>query len=346
MKKIALAGLGLAALAAAAAPARAQAPTPINISYQPSTYWGLTFYIATEKGWWKDAGLEPTFSTFPTGAPQVAAAASKAWDVGGTGAPAVLGAQRIGLETIGIMNNSSAVNALIARDKDAEAIKKDPTSLKGKQLLLTTNSTGEYAARICLQKWGLDLKDLQVVNLNPSEIISAFATGTGTIAATWAPNTYRLEDKAGGQVLCNGKDAGVVIPGLLVTRGDYGKEHPDKVAAFLAVYLHTLAWQKTHRAETIALMKTFYERSGLTLADQFLGMEIDTQPTLSLDEQLAAFDRSKGAAKMDEWIGQFANYLKSTGSLQTVPEPTSYITDAYLKRVAADPKLKSFAEDK
>ena len=344
MRKTVLAGLCLAVGLAAAVPAQAQ--TPINISYQPSTYWALTFHIATEKGWWKEAGLEPTFSTFPTGAPQVAAAASKAWDVGGTGAPAVLGAQRIGLVTIGIMNNSSAVNAILARDKDVAAIKKDPASLKGKQLLLTTNSTGEYAARICLQKWGLDLKDLQVVNLNPAEIVSAFATGTGTLAATWAPNTYRLEDKAGAQVLCNGKDAGMTIPGLLVARRDYAEANPDKVAAFLAVYLRTLAWQKTHRAETIAMMKTFYARTGLVLPDAFLGKEIDTQPTLSLSEQLAAFDRSKGQAQMDQWIGAFATYLKSTGSLQTIPEPTSYITDTYLKLVAADPKLKSFAEDK
>jgi hypothetical protein len=93
-------------------------------------------------------------------------------------------------------------------------------------------------------------------------------------------------------------------------------------------------------------MKTFYARTGLTLPDTFLGKEIDTQPTLSLSEQLAAFDRSKGPAQMDEWIGAFASYLKSTGSLQTIPEPTSYITDTYLKLVAADPKLKSFAEDK
>ena len=47
------------------APAPAAAQTPINISYQPSLYWALPFYIATEKGWWEELGLEPNFSTFP-----------------------------------------------------------------------------------------------------------------------------------------------------------------------------------------------------------------------------------------------------------------------------------------
>src|SRR5258705_12462606 len=63
-----------------AEPARAQAP--IGVSYQPSLYWALPFHYATVKGWWKEVGLTPTFSTFPAGAPQIAASAAKSWDVG------------------------------------------------------------------------------------------------------------------------------------------------------------------------------------------------------------------------------------------------------------------------
>ena len=76
------------------------------MSYQPAVYWAVPYYIATEKGWWKEVGLEPKFTTFPSGAPQIAAAASKSWDVGGTGsAPAVLGSQRFNILTIGITND-------------------------------------------------------------------------------------------------------------------------------------------------------------------------------------------------------------------------------------------------
>ena len=59
----------LAASLAAALPAQAQ--TPIGVSYQPSLYWALPFHYATVKGWWKEVGLTPTFSTFPAGAPQI-----------------------------------------------------------------------------------------------------------------------------------------------------------------------------------------------------------------------------------------------------------------------------------
>src|SRR5438477_9474738 len=73
----------------ASGPAQAQAPTAIGVSYQPALYWSLPFWIADQRGWWREAGLAPNFSTFPAGPPQVAAAAARTWDVGGTGsAPA------------------------------------------------------------------------------------------------------------------------------------------------------------------------------------------------------------------------------------------------------------------
>ena len=54
--------------------------------------------------------------------PQIAASASKSWDVGGTGSvPAVLGAVRYNLLTIGITNDESYANALLATGEDGRA---------------------------------------------------------------------------------------------------------------------------------------------------------------------------------------------------------------------------------
>jgi ABC-type nitrate/sulfonate/bicarbonate transport system substrate-binding protein len=339
-----LAGAG-ALMAAWTTGASAQQLTAIGVSYQPALYWSLPYFIASEKGWWKEVGLEPRFSTFPSGAPQVAAAGAKSWDVGGTGsAPATLGAQRFDILTIGITNDESTGNALMARKDEAEPIRKNPGSLKGKQLLLTTNSTGEYAALACLAKWGLGGKDMQIVNLNQQEIISAFATGTGALAGVWAPNIYTLEERAGAQLVCSGKDVGVTIPGALVVRRAYAEQNPGSVAAYLAVYLRAIAWEKMHRDETIKLMKEFYQKTGVNLPEKYLAREIDTRPTFMLDAQLKLLDRSGGKSEVDQWFTKLGEYLQSTGTLQDAPQPRNFVTDEYLKRVASNPKLKAFAE--
>jgi ABC-type nitrate/sulfonate/bicarbonate transport system substrate-binding protein len=320
------------------------AQTKIGISYQPALYWAVPYFIATEKGWWKEVGLEPNFSTFPAGAPQVAAAPAKSWDVGGTGsAPAVLGAARFNILTIGITNDESAANVVMARGAEADAILKDPGSLKGKQILLSTNSTGEYSALACLSKWGLKPGEVQVVNLQQQQIISAFSSGNGTLAGVWAPNNYTLEDRAGGKTICTGKDAGAVVPGTLVVRAEYARETPDAVAKYLAVYLRSVAWQKQHKKETVELMRRFYAQGGVTLDDQYLEQEIDTRPTFVLAEQLQILDRSSGASKADQWYSKLGEYLKSTGTLAEAPATGSFITDEYMKRIDADAKLKAFA---
>ena len=110
--------------------AQAQAAlTEIKVSYQPALYWALPFFVASEKGWWAEVGLKPVYSTFPAGVPQIAAAASKSWDVGGTGSvPAVLGHVRFGIKTIGVTNDESAGNALLVRKDLADKIAKDPKS--------------------------------------------------------------------------------------------------------------------------------------------------------------------------------------------------------------------------
>ncbi len=134
----------LAGIALISPASQAQALTEIKVSYQPALYWALPFYIASEKGWWKELSLKPDFSTFPAGVPQIAASVSKSWDVGGTGSvPAILGFQRFGILTIGLTNDESAGNALVARGDKAEQFIKNPASIKGQTIVLTSNSTGE-----------------------------------------------------------------------------------------------------------------------------------------------------------------------------------------------------------
>jgi len=333
-----------AALAAAVALSTPALSETVKVSYQPALYWSLPFYIALDKGWWKEVGLEPSFSTFPAGPQQIAAAPSKSWDIGGTGSPpAVLGAVRFNLLTIGLADDQSDTAFVVARTKDAEAISKDPSQLKGKEILLTTNSTGHYAAIACLKKMGLGADDVRVINLGPSQTIAAFSTGNGTLAAAWPPFSYTLQEKADAKPICTGRDGGAAVTAALVVRREYAAEHPETVAKVVAVYLRSIAWQKKHRAETMAYMKKFYVEGGTTLSDAFIAVDYDKRPIYTLDEQLALFDRRSGPSIMDKWHTDLAEYLKSTGTLAKTPNATDYITDKFLKMVADDPMLHAFA---
>ena len=334
------------ALAASGSALAQNAPVEIKVSYQPALYWALPFFVASEKNWWAEVGLKPVFSTFPAGVPQIAAVASKSWDVGGTGSvPAVLGHVRFGIKTIGLTNDESAGNALLVRKDVADKIAKDPKAMKGQTILLTSNSTGDYAVQSCLKKYGLAKADVTIKNMGQAEIISAVSSNNADLAGLWAPNIYTLEEKAGAKVLCSGKEGGVVVPGALIARGEYAEQNPENVAKFLAVYLRAWKWMNANKPQAIEMMKKFYAQGGVSISDASMKKEFDTRPTFDLNQQLARMDRSRGNSDMDAWFSQISIFMRGTGAIQSIPQSTDFITDTYMKKVQADAKLREFANN-
>ena len=322
----------------------AVAQTEIKVSYQPALYWSLPFYIASEKGWWAELGLKPVYSTFPAGVPQIAASAAKSWDVGGTGSvPAVLGAARYNLLTIGITNDESVGNALLASGAKADAFVKNPGSIKGQTIVLTANSTGDYAVQACLQKWGLKKADVSIKSMGQAEIISAMSSGNADLGGLWAPNIYTLEEKAGAKLICSGRDAGAIVPGAIIVRQEYAKEQPQNVARYLAVYLRAQKWALAHRKEAVAMMNKFYEQGGVTISEAAMNKEFDTRPVFDLAGQLRIMNRAGGASEVDKWLTGIGEFMKANGTFPEAPATKSFVTDEYLRMVEKDPKLKEFA---
>jgi sulfonate transport system substrate-binding protein len=325
--------------------AAAQDLKEVRISSQPALLGSVPFALANEKGWWKEVGLKVTVTEFPAGAPQIAA--SKSWDVGYTGSvPAVLGAVRFGLHTVAFSDDQSATNAIYVRGANADALIKTPASMKGQTMFLTGNSTVDLASRSCLAKFGLGKGDVTVRSMGQAEIIAAMSSGSADIGGLWAPNTYTVEEKAGGKYLCSGKDTGTMIPGNLVVRAEWAKENPQLVARFLAVYLRAQRHLAANRKDALAIMKKHYETGGVQISEAAMNKEFDLRPTFDLAGQLAMFNRGAQPSRGDTTMNTIAAFMKEVGSLradEALPDPKTYVTDEYLKLVDKDPQLKAFA---
>ncbi len=97
--------------------------------------------------------------------------------------------------TIGITNDESKANVLMVRADKFEAVKKNPAIIKGQKILLTTNSTGDYAVQACLKKWGIAKADVQLVNL-----------GAGADHLRHLVQQRRLRRRLGAQQLHAGRE--------------------------------------------------------------------------------------------------------------------------------------------
>jgi len=334
-----------ALLVVAASATLAQDLKEVRISSQPALLGSVPFLLADEKGWWKEVGLKVTVTNFPAGAPQIAA--SRSWDVGYTGSvPAVLGAVRFGLHTIAFSDDQSATNALYVSGPRADAIIRNPGSLKGGTVFLTGNSTVDLAARSCLSKFGLARGDVTIRSMGQAEIIAAMSSGSAEVGGLWAPNTYTVEEKAGAKYLCSGKDTGTMVPGNMVVRAEWAKENPQLVARFLAVYLRAQRYLLANRSEGLAMMKKHYDAGGVVISEAAMNKEFDMRPMFDLSGQLALFNRGAQASPADTTMNNIAAFMKEVGSLRAdepLPDPKTYVTDEYLKLIDSDPVLKAFA---
>jgi NitT/TauT family transport system substrate-binding protein len=179
--------------------------------------------------------------------------------------------------------------------------------------------------------------------MGQAEIISAMSSNNADLGGLWAPNVYTLEEKAGARVLCSGKEAGAIVPSALIVRGEYAEQNPESVAKFLAIYLRGWSWANANRTEAIAMMKKFYEQGGVNISEASMRKEFDTRPTFNLEQQLAQMNRAGGASKVDGWFSAIGEFMRGTGAVPAAPAPADFVTDAFMKRVAADPKLREFA---
>lgn len=316
----------------------------IKVAQQPQR-WALPWYIATEKGWWDEVGLKPEFTTFSSGAPQIAAGASGSWDVGGAGnIPSVLGAARYGLTTIAIANSEEKIITLMAQKDKADDILNDPSLLKGAVIPVPTNTTGHWGAMVCMEKkFDLDRKDYRLLNLSPPEINAAMSSERFDVAQVWAPNMYLLDNSIGAKQICSGDEVGMNITSNVFVTPKFAEEHPEETAKFLAVYLRGIAYEQAHPEEAEKLLGEFFQSAGVDLPEKYYRIELDNRPDYTLSEQLEKLDGGN-----DSWLGQswaaVADFMVSVGAAKTAPVYSENATDKFLKMINDDPDLKVFAE--
>lgn len=307
----------------------------VRASHQPCMH-ALPTILATNFGWWDEIGIRVSFHYFVSGMPQVEAGAAGEWDVGAMGTvPCLFAGIKYKQPLIAISNDESITNNLMVRPDAFQTWLKDPKrDLKGKTFLVSTISTGHYAVVAYLKKIGLKESDVKIVHMEQSAILSAFLSGQGDVAQTWAPFNYLMEEK-GMKVLSHGKEAGVVIPGGVVATKKFAEEKPELVAKWLQGYMRGIDFMIDHPREAAKHLGKYYrEKCGINLSDEICLKEFELRPLFRTKQQIKMFERKGGKmSTVDKWMDDLAQYFVDVKKIDKKPDPKSYITDKFLHMV-------------
>ena len=334
-------------LAIGTLPASAQGAglKPLRISVQPGNYSAIAYKVATRLAYWGEAGLSPTFVTYPAGLPQIQAHAD--WDIGTLGAvPALIGARDFGLITVALANDESRTNVLMGSKEVVAKIRSAKTIPNGTRIAVTVNSTGDFATQTCLALWGGKFKtDMVYVPLPQPEIIAAGAAGKADLVALWAPNNYTMAEKHGFETLCTGKDFSPGVFGVTVANRAFAQANPDTLARALAVILRANNWIKRNAAQAQQVHIEGSAKEGVTISPSAARQDNELRPVFDLNEQLELL-RGETSSQDDARVSRAflaLNLFLNEGKLQSRRiRPSTFVDISFLERVKRDPGLMQF----
>ncbi|WP_165174826.1 ABC transporter substrate-binding protein [Desulfovibrio sp. ZJ369] len=333
----------------AALPAQAADLIKVPTAWLPGQE-AFPMWYAKQQGWDKEAGLDVRMYTFDSGADALRAFPAKSWVFGGLGAvPAMLGALRYNMSTIGLGNDEAMANAIMVRadspilktkgcNKDCPDIYGSPESVRGKTILCTRVTSADYALHLWLKALGLKESDIVLKNLEQAPALTAFDYNIGDAVVLWAPFTF-VGDKRGWKTVATPKDCGKHLPIVLVADTAYAMRYPDVAKSFLTLYLRGVNWLQTApRQEVIAQFKKYYlELLGQDYSTDLINLNLKTYEFFNLEAQRKLFAVDKGPSEVQQWQSEIAEFFASVGLItqQNLKElgNSAYVTSKYIDLV-------------
>lgn len=220
-------------------------------------------YIAKEQEFFQKNGLDVEIKDYQAG--KLATDALLAGDADlSTAAQSVLanhGFERDDLRAL-VAIAAYQIKELVAR-KDRGIFK--ISDLKGKKVGVTKKSAGEFALGKFLIFNELSLKDVELVNLKPLEIVEAVINGEIDAALTWDPYVYNIKQILGDVVVSWPGDSGEDTTFLLLTKEEWLRAHPLTAERFLTALLEAEKYVKENSDKTQQFLKQRFDYEALYL---------------------------------------------------------------------------------
>lgn len=189
-------------------------------------------YVAHEKGFFRDEGLDATPHLYVSGHLALDAALTGQADLAAAGdtpiaRAAVNGKQPAVVATVSKIDQ--AILVIARKDRGISA----PTDLKGRKVGLVAGTTAEFFLHVYLTASLIDPKDVRIVDLPTEKVVDALLNGEVDAVTIWAPHTIVLRERLGDDALILHEPGIYVMTWNIMASQDFIKNHPEAVKRFL-----------------------------------------------------------------------------------------------------------------
>lgn len=305
--------------------------TDVTVAYQTSAEPAKV--AQAENTFAKESGAKVDWRKFDSGSSVLRALASGDVQIGNIGSSplAVAASQKLPIEVFLLASELGSSEALVVKKSI-----NGPKDLIGKRIAVPFISTTHYSLLAALKHWGIDPKQVIIVNLQPPAIAAAWARGDIDGAYVWAPAVNELEKT--GKVLTDSAQVGqwgAPTLDVWVVRKDFAKAHPDVVTAFARSALKAQGDYLQQPEKWLQDKKNLDTLSRLSgVPDEQIPGLVKGNRYLPVSEQITQLGEPVNKAIKDT-----AAFLKEQGKIQQTDDDYSdYVTSEFVKAVQSGPK--------
>ena len=245
---------------------------PVSVAAMPHSFTGYSLFLAHEKGFLRDEGLDVTIQNFSSGRQTLNALADRRSDFAVSSETPFIHAVLAGQDLVALATTIHARRhlAVVARSDSGVASVSD---LVGKRLGVTMGSNGEYFLDVMLARNRLSADDIELVHTAPGAMLEGLQSGTLDAVATWNPQMTKARQQFADNAQAFGLDDLYAPYFMLLSRRDYVEENPEAVIRVLRALLRASRFIQEHPAqassivaknlkadvETLAQLSAFYE---------------------------------------------------------------------------------------
>lgn len=222
------------------------------------------FYIAQEKGFFKENGVNVVLQRIEGDAERRAAIASGKLDGScmTVDSMIVLRANDIPVKTVMAIDSSNGGDGIVAV-KDIKKIQ----DLKGKKVAFPTGLPSHFFLYSVLKKHGLKVSDVIPIVMDADKAGAAFAGGQVEVAVTWEPWLSKAQKMVNGHILIDSKQHHGDIEDVLFVREDVIARQPDDIKALIKAWYKAVDFVESNPDEAKEIMEKVFGLSKTELND-------------------------------------------------------------------------------
>jgi NitT/TauT family transport system substrate-binding protein len=242
-----IATLGFAALTALAVPAHAG-----SLKIGHSTWVGYgPFYIAQEKGFFKEEGVEVETIIMEDTALKIGAMFAGQIDIAASTADEFPSYLKPGKTVRYFMSvDTSNGGDGIVSNKDIASV----AALKGKRVAFEQGTISQFFLNVLLKREGLTQADIEAVNMTAADAGTAFVAQQVDAAVTWEPALSLGANSPHGKLLASSAELPGVIVDVLAVTGETAATKADDLKAFARAWYRALDYLDKNPDESYAIM--------------------------------------------------------------------------------------------